>query len=197
MIAQVKDVLKWHYRSTQVGAISHAREETNPFFKVVWLVIFLCGFVITNVLMLDLMSKIQMYEVNTAVNVEKRSFVEFPAITVCNKNLIHCQHLLNMILECENNSSTCQKLELYCNFYVLGNCKSTPVVGGDGHLVCNGHSPEIVTNYSLLYDIQTDRMRQFHYWYSDLTTTEMKKLAHQPQDFILDCSFTMMKTTLL
>ena len=62
--------------------------------------------------------------------------------------------------------------------------------------MCNGHSPEIATNYSHLYDIQTDRMRQFHYWYSELSTTDMKKLAHQPQDLILDCSFSMMKTTL-
>ena len=180
-----------------MGAISHAREENKPVFKWLWMVIFFLGFVLTNHQLLELMSKILQYEVNTSVNVEKRSFLDFPSVTVCNNNLIHCQYLFDMILDCEKKLSGCPKKELYCNIYVTGNCSITPVIGGDGYSVCSGHNVEItVLNTTTLVDFKIVRLKQFQFWYAQLTTDEMKKLAHHPQDFIAGCTFGLINTTL-
>ena len=199
MKARVRDVFKWHYWFTQVGAISHSRQESKPVFKVVWMVLFFFGLMLTIQGLFDLLCKIQKYEVNTSVHVEKRTFLEFPAVTVCNKNIIHCQHLLDMILDCEKNLSGCPKKGLYCNFYLTGNCSITPLIGTDGNSVCIDHKVEIkVANITAndQVDFKALRSRQFHSWYMQFTTEEMKKLAHQPQDFIMECTFGMRSTTL-
>ena len=180
MIAQVMEVIAWHYSSTQVGAISHSREENKPVFKLLWMFIFFIGLALTFRGLFDLVTKIQKYEVNTAINVEKRTFLEFPAVTLCNNNLIHCQHLFDMIAECEKDSSPCPKREIYCNMYVLGNCKVTPIVGGSGNPVCIGHTFDIATQINGTYDFKTDRALLFDIWFLSLSTDEMKKLAHQP-----------------
>ena len=175
-----------------MGAISNSREDNKTMFKVLWMIIFFVGLILTINGLCKLCNRIQKYEVNTSVNVEKRSFLKFPAITICNKNLIHCQHLFDMIVECENIS--CQRWELYCNIYVTGNC--TQVVPDDGNPVCNGHKPEITLIDKSPYDSKLDVARQFSVWYTHLNTDEMKKLAHQPQELIVECKFSMINTTL-
>ena len=79
MIAQVRDVLGWHYRFTQVGAISHSREDNKPVFKMFWLVAFLCGVGLTIYGLIGFVNNIQKYEVNTSVFVEKKPSLHFPA----------------------------------------------------------------------------------------------------------------------
>ena len=194
MLAQVREVFQWHYRFTQVGAISHSREDNKLVFKVIWFAAFILGGGLTITFLIDIYDNIQKYEVNTSVNVEKRPSLDFPALTVCNKNIIHCQHLFNMIVECEKNSSSCPKRDLYCNMYVRGSCKTTPIKGDHVNSVCQNHEPPEAEKVPAgKFDLEAERVDQFIRWYTELDTSEMEKLSHHPKKFIVGCTLMMLE----
>ena len=47
MIARVREVFTWHYSFTQVGAISNSRENDKTVFKVLWMIIFFSGLILS------------------------------------------------------------------------------------------------------------------------------------------------------
>ena len=145
--------------------------------------------------MINFAQMVQRYEVNTSVSVEKKTFMEFPAITVCNKNIIHCQHLFDMILDCEYDPDNhCQKWDVYRNLYEISNCKTSPGVAKDGKSVCKGHN---ASEMVIIPSFDMGKQKSIHLtdWYVLLSTDEMKQLSHQPQDFIVHCVYSYMNIT--
>ena len=50
---------------------------------------------------LTLVSDFLKFDVTTVVTMKQEEFFDFPSLTFCNKNLVHCRRLLKRILECE------------------------------------------------------------------------------------------------
>ena len=49
----------------------------------------------------ELVSDILKFDVKTVVTMNQEESLDFPSLTFCNKNLVHCGRLLKTILECE------------------------------------------------------------------------------------------------
>ena len=70
-------------------------------FKYMWWSVFLLGLGMTVYSVLTLVSDFLKFDVTTVVTMKQEECFDFPSLTFCNKNLVHCRRLLKRILECE------------------------------------------------------------------------------------------------
>ena len=130
-------VFSWYYGFSQVGAISHAREDNKTIFKVIWLLCYAMGWTLTIYFLWELIIDIQKYEVNTLITIEEKPLLPFPAVTICSKNRMHCQHFFDLIRECETEVGNCKRRDIYCNLYLTIDCNSATIKRTNG-TVCTG-----------------------------------------------------------
>ena len=195
MWANVMDVIGWYYKFTQVGAVSQSREDNKPLFKVLWLVAYIAGLFMTVYGLAGFILNIYKYEINTVLEVEKRPFLKFPSVTICNKNRIHCQHLFDLVSECENSSNCTKRRDLYCNLFIFSNCNTTNLDRKGNDLVCEDYQiPQTIMLPD--YDYRLSLEKQLMAWYGELSTEEMKRIAHQPNKFIAHCTFDAFASTM-
>ena len=70
-----------------------------------WIVLFVVGLVGTYASVLDLFQQYFEYKVVTSVEVKRQEAIDFPSMTFCNMNRVHCGKLLKLIVECEDSVS--------------------------------------------------------------------------------------------
>ena len=70
-------------------------------FKYMWWSVFILGLGMTVYSVLELAGDILKFDVTTVVTMKQEESFDFPSLTFCNKNLVHCGRLLKTILECE------------------------------------------------------------------------------------------------
>ena len=70
-------------------------------FKYMWWSVFMLGLGMTVYSVLTLVSDFLKFDVTTVVTMKQEESFDFPSLTFCNKNLVHCGRLLKTILECE------------------------------------------------------------------------------------------------
>ena len=114
-------VIIWFYNFTTIGGITHARESNCKIAKKVWIVLFICGCLMTIWGVKISIESYMEYRSVTTVSKEYKSLLTFPSVTICNLNRVHCGNLNKMIEKCDKNKS-CHRKELYCKIFTLGQC---------------------------------------------------------------------------
>ena len=177
---EVSNVFRWYFNFSQVGAISQAREENKRSFRLVWIMIYVIGWILTLYQVVRLIHRIQKYEVHTNIAEEIKKELRFPAITFCNNNKVHCKHLSTLISEC--GLTNCTRKSLYCELLVGTKCRK------DNNL-CKGDN-EDSWNFTTYEQVEPKMViSPFELAYLKLTADEMQKVAHHPQDLFIRCQF--------
>ena len=97
-----KDVLEWFVKFTSIGGFTQTRDSDNYTSKVIWALLFLTGLILTIVAVVSVITDYFKYGSITNVQLKHSSHgMAFPAVTVCNTNRIHCEHLYDKIISCE------------------------------------------------------------------------------------------------
>ena len=98
---KTKNVWKWFVEFCSIGGFTQARDSDNKVSTLVWTILFLAGFGLT---LNGLVTMILFFlEYNSTMNVElahNSSGMIFPSVAVCNQNRIHCGHLYEKIISC-------------------------------------------------------------------------------------------------
>ena len=64
--------------------------------------------------------------VNTITKEELQPVLNFPAVTLCNSNQVHCGNLYERLLQCQDNSKDCDdEFESVRQMFCLGGCDET------------------------------------------------------------------------
>ena len=96
-----RKVLQWFVKFTGIGGFAQARDSDNKLSRFVWAILFLTGLALTLLGMVNLV--VYFCQFNITTNFELRhhtSGMNFPSVSVCNQNKIHCGHLYDKILTC-------------------------------------------------------------------------------------------------
>ena len=109
-------VIIWFYNFTTIGGITHARESNCKIAKKVWIVLFICGCLMTIWGVKISIESYMEYRSVTTVSKEYKSLLTFPSVTICNLNRVHCGNLNKMIEKCDKDQS-CHRKELYCKIF--------------------------------------------------------------------------------
>ena len=98
---KTKNVWKWFVEFCSIGGFTQARDSDNKVSTLVWTILFLAGFGLT---LNGLVTMILFFlEYNSTMNIElahNSSGMIFPSVAVCNQNRIHCGHLYEKIISC-------------------------------------------------------------------------------------------------
>ena len=128
--------------------------------------------------------------------------MQFPAITICPSQAVHCGHLHRRILECQANDTTCSRrtLALLCRIDALGECGRI-LQAVDSHVITFGsfdaaQCPPVNLSALLNLEGQVDFAAElavyettFLSWLDELEDAERIRIAPQHRDMIMDCSF--------
>ena len=100
VFARLHKVSKWFDQFTSFSGVSQYRISDNKISKCLWLFLFVCGLWGTTFMVRTALLKYLGHAFITVVRRENQFSVDFPSVTICNPNRIHCQHLYDMIDEC-------------------------------------------------------------------------------------------------
>ena len=125
----------------------------------------------------------------------KEDILQFPAVTICNHNKIHCGNIANHITSLENDTGT--QIELLCKLYFLGKCRIVNIIA-EKFETGSGSTTEICTQFQALekaIDKQTRGKPVFvtsntlNSLISKLSLSDFYAIAHYPNQLIRDCSY--------
>ena len=100
LLARLLKVAKWFEDFSSLSGISQYRLSDNKLSKCLWLFLHFGGLFGTIAMVRIAMLRYLGHEFVTVVRRENQFSVDFPSVTICNPNRIHCQHLYDMIDEC-------------------------------------------------------------------------------------------------
>ena len=98
------DVLKWGYLFTSINGIVQVRSTDGNVSKLCWCIFTIIGFFATSYLVFVSVWSFYEYNTITTVGIFSELTTEFPAITICNQNRVHCGHLYDLIENCTSVS---------------------------------------------------------------------------------------------
>ena len=98
------DVLKWGYLFTSINGIVQVRSTDGNVSKLCWCIFTIIGFFATSYLVFVSVRSFYAYNTITTVGIFSELTTEFPAITICNQNRVHCGHLYDLIENCTSVS---------------------------------------------------------------------------------------------
>ena len=100
----VKETVLWFWKFTSLGGFTQCRDSDNSISKCAWFILALLGygttlygvwFSIAGFLRHEYTTKMS-YKTGTAFKTK----INFPSVTICNKNRVHCGHLYDLIQNC-------------------------------------------------------------------------------------------------
>ena len=100
IIARLYKVSKWFQDFSSMSGISQYRTSDNKVSKYIWFVLYLAGLCGTIIMVKIALGRYLGHAFLTVVTRENQFSVDFPSVTICNPNRIHCQHLYDMIDNC-------------------------------------------------------------------------------------------------
>ena len=99
-----KSVLAWYSTFTSVQGLVQFFASKNVVSKTYWFVIFAVSTIATFGQVYTVFEDYFSYNVVTDVKVIQNSSIDFPSVTICNTNRVHCGNLLKYASTCENVS---------------------------------------------------------------------------------------------
>ena len=125
---------------------------------------------------------------------EHASNVTFPAVTICNLNLVHCRNLNEHILELNKTGGTGERVYALCNIYILGKCSKGLIIDdifkyGDRRTeeVCLEHpANKILSNVS---GVEDESLAVLITLMDQLPVDDQIAIAHRPDQMFKLCTF--------
>ena len=95
----IKD-LDWWYHFTTLSGVTQTRGTDCKLSKASWFVFAILGFGLTCYLVTNCVEGYYAYLTETTIEIGSPLEVEFPAVTICNENRVHCGNLYDLIVNC-------------------------------------------------------------------------------------------------
>jgi hypothetical protein len=90
---------RWYRNFTTLGGFTQARDSDNETSRKYWIVILLAGLFMTTNSVKSTITRYLSYPTTWDSSVVLSQALDFPAVTVCNANKVHCGHLREYIIE--------------------------------------------------------------------------------------------------
>ena len=117
---KIISVLKWYYEFTSIAGITQTRDTNSKISKWAWLILTIFALVLTQHLVNKSIQTYLDHETVTKIGIKSASKLDFPSVTICNQNRVHCRNLYNLIQNCTKVriSNLCYKYYVH-NHYTL------------------------------------------------------------------------------
>ena len=100
-----KDVFAWYWNFTSLAGFTQCRDTDTLISKAFWFILAITGWALTSYSTLMTIKSFLEYETVTKTNLTTgtvfKTKLHFPSVTICNSNRVHCGHLYDLILKCE------------------------------------------------------------------------------------------------
>ena len=127
-----KSLLAEFGRTTNIEGINNAGRAPSVTRLTVWLTIFVLLVALT---LNDVVQLVQEYisrPVDVSTTLEHRDTIDFPSVTVCNRNVVHCGRLKKFIEKfCDTNKPMCENKSHLELLLQLGKCEVEQQGPGD------------------------------------------------------------------
>lgn len=90
---------RWYINFTTLGGLTQTRDSDNNASRICWIVVFLLGLFMTAFSLKSTLCRYLDHPTTWDLSVTLNQSLEFPAVTVCNANKIHCGNLRNHIIK--------------------------------------------------------------------------------------------------
>ena len=100
LFQKLKQTCIWFNEFCSWSGISQYRVSDNKISKAFWLVLYIAGLSLTSLLVWSSFKRLLDYPFTTKVGRTNKFAANFPSVTICNPNRIHCEHLLDLIEAC-------------------------------------------------------------------------------------------------
>ena len=100
LYSKIAKILDWGYHFTSLSGVTQARDTDCKVSKASWFLFANLGIGLTCYLVNNCFQSYLAYETETTIDITSPLQVEFPAVTICNQNRVHCGNLYNLILQC-------------------------------------------------------------------------------------------------
>ena len=104
---KIIDVIKWSYEFCSTAGITQAKATDCKISKAAWIIIFLVGTGITYWSMIKCLQGYLSHGHVTSMDIKSEARVDFPSVTICNQNRVHCLNLYNLIRNCTEVENLC------------------------------------------------------------------------------------------
>ena len=116
---KIINVLKYGYGFTSLAGISQSRASDCKLHKWVWITFFIVGFTFTAFQVISSLLTYKQYNTETSITLTNKVRLDFPSVTICNHNRVHCRHLYNLILNNKKVSTAFKNTIEYNCLYAL------------------------------------------------------------------------------
>ena len=100
LFQKLKQTCIWFNEFCSWSGISQYRVSDNKISKAFWLVLYIAGLCLTLLLVRSSFKRLLAHPFTTKVGRTNKFVANFPSVTICNPNRIHCEHLLDLIEAC-------------------------------------------------------------------------------------------------
>ena len=122
--SKICKILDWWYHFTSLSSVTQVRDTDYKVSKASWFIFAILGFGLTCYLVTKCFEGYYAYQTETTIDISNPLEVEFPAVTICNENRVHCGNLYDLIVNCTKVIiRTIFKVNLAIIFYL----KFTPI----------------------------------------------------------------------
>ncbi|XP_059096686.1 acid-sensing ion channel 4-A-like [Tigriopus californicus] len=185
----------WFLGFTTIGGLTHFRGNNICLSKAIWFILFIAGICATIWQIYSVLINYFEYNVITSVTNDEAQTMNFPAVTICNANRVHCGNLRNLIWnisqETGDNEETLKKL---CGVYAQVNCDggvslADMITEGSSNPndICPGYEAPLTAPASMhRFFILRD---EFMVLYDQLEDKHKQIIAHQPDKMFRQCTF--------
>ncbi|TRY69119.1 hypothetical protein TCAL_04115, partial [Tigriopus californicus] len=186
-------------RYSDIGGLSQFNGTNWNIAKSIWLILFIAGTSATLIQLHSIMTTYFEYNVVTSVTNTEVQSLDFPAVTICNQNAVHCGNLKDLIWNLnstQNNDS--QSIANLCQLYIQVNCAGSVLMA---ELFSNGYpSNKTICNlYTIDPSIDLDQNKsndkffklrdEFDKIYDTISPEHKMIIAHQPDKMFKRCTF--------
>ena len=110
---RVTNVLKWGYKFTSISGVTQVRDTDCLKSRLAWLLLTILGVGLTYWIVIKSVKGYFNYESVTTIDVKNEQTIDFPSVTVCSQNRVHCKHLYELIKTCTEVS----KFDILCHLW--------------------------------------------------------------------------------
>ena len=100
LYSKIVNILDWGYHFTSLSGVTQVRDTDCKISKASWFLFAILGLGLTCYLVTNCFQSLLAYETETTIDIRNPLEVEFPSVTICNQNRVHCGNLYQLIVRC-------------------------------------------------------------------------------------------------
>jgi hypothetical protein len=97
---RITGVLKWGYEFTSISGITQFRATDCKISKWAWFLLATFGILFTAYSVKQCVQTFLDHNTKTAIDIRSEFEIDFPSVTICNQNRVHCRNLYDLIRNC-------------------------------------------------------------------------------------------------